>query len=592
MKNWFITSNLKKNCLIVSFFIVLFSLISISMAQAGCVAIKVQYQDGCPRSGADVTKISPSPTIPLGTTNETGWTDYTCGVLNPPGPYYVQATYGGSEFGPHQAELDVDSSGNGETTIQKNANYPSEPCSDSGCSGTTYCIFGVIKCGASCVGDAGACLDLGACQCRNAGTSSTYPPSCTIDKPKCCLLGSAKLNECNSDEECYSGWCCIKGWQSNCCMPPGYCGCHVTSTTTIASTSTTTTTILTSTTTTSITTTTTTVPTTTTTTTTPLTSTTTTSITTTTTTTITAKDFRLDISPNPAVPAQSVRATVSCFISCQGKTANIKYGPYKLPYGCSCTASISGCYCNLTALNPSSSPTIFTYYAQIDLNNNGTIDAGEESGADLTVKCGMVGDSCTASNPTCCWNYYCDSNGVCQRTRSRGGGCPVLKVWDGNGYKDIEKLGIHSDEGEDTSLSVRFTMQPKDGEYYIKLSEIWYFFWEGSHIDYVKLADKTGNGCKLISAIHNKKGDVLSALAKSDDIRAETKPGEEINLTFTGCSGEDIIFTIEGYNSIFRAVKLELSYDNLPLIIASIFASLILILVVFTVFKRTMKSGR
>jgi hypothetical protein len=92
------------------------------MAQAGCVAIKVQYQDGCPRSGADVKTLYTDPIHDLGSTNETGWTDYTCGVLNPPGPYYVQATYGGSVFGPPQAELDVDSNGDGSTTIQQNFN--------------------------------------------------------------------------------------------------------------------------------------------------------------------------------------------------------------------------------------------------------------------------------------------------------------------------------------------------------------------------------------------------------------------------------------------------------------------------------------
>ena len=39
-------------------------------AEPGCVTIKVQYLDGCPRSGADVVKIDPPPTTGLGTAGD------------------------------------------------------------------------------------------------------------------------------------------------------------------------------------------------------------------------------------------------------------------------------------------------------------------------------------------------------------------------------------------------------------------------------------------------------------------------------------------------------------------------------------------
>jgi hypothetical protein len=162
------------------------------------------------------------------------------------------------------------------------------------------------------------------------------------------------------------------------------------------------------------------------------------------------------------------------------------------------------------------------------------------------------------------------------------GGCPVLKAWNGNEYKDIEKLNIHSPEGIDTKYTTKFTMGPKDGKYYVKLSEIWYALMEGSHIDSVKLVDENGKECKLVSAIHDKKGDVLSAIVKSDDVRVETKPGQEIALTFDGCSGKTFTFTIEGYNSRPVLMKEALSYTNIILIAITI---IIVIIIVYGAFK-------
>jgi hypothetical protein len=168
-------------------------------------------------------------------------------------------------------------------------------------------------------------------------------------------------------------------------------------------------------------------------------------------------------------------------------------------------------------------------------------------------------------------------------TTIRIGGCPILKAWDGKEFKDIEKLNIHSEEGIDTTYSKRFEMEPfKDKTYRLILSEAWYALLEGSHIDSVKLMDENGKECQLISAIHNKNGDVLSAIARSDDIRTETKPGQEIALTFAECSGKTFEFTIEGYNSRPMLMKQALTYTNL---IAISIALIILIVIVYGAFK-------
>jgi hypothetical protein len=178
----------------------------------------------------------------MGTTNENGLV-IRCDHDLSHGNYQAKAFWpdDSTQFG-FNTPFHVDENGDGSATIEKDSDYSGEPCGNSGCNGMTYCLSGVIKCGASCVENVSACLNLGACQCRVSGTPCTYPDCCTSSNPKCCLLGSAKTNECNYDTDCYSGWCCIQGWQSKCCMPPGYCGCGVTTTTTTTSTIITTTT--------------------------------------------------------------------------------------------------------------------------------------------------------------------------------------------------------------------------------------------------------------------------------------------------------------------------------------------------------------
>ncbi len=142
------------------------------------------------------------------------------------------------------------------------------------------------------------------------------------------------------------------------------------------------------------------------------------------------------------------------------------------------------------------------------------------------------------------------------------GGCPILKVFDGKEFVEVEKLDIHAPRGIDTVYSRPVSMKPyEDGKYKIILTEASYLLWEGSHMDNVKLVTD-GKECELESVIHSKHGDILDKLIESDDIRTETKPGEEISLTFAGCSGKEFIFIIEGYNPIGGPVKMSLILLN------------------------------
>jgi len=89
-----------------------------SVTASGCVVIRVKYKDGYPRSGAYVlAKDLEEHDYDLGNTNETGY--IRCGL--PTGIYSVRAYWPGptDKFGP-DADLDVDSNGDGSTTIQKN----------------------------------------------------------------------------------------------------------------------------------------------------------------------------------------------------------------------------------------------------------------------------------------------------------------------------------------------------------------------------------------------------------------------------------------------------------------------------------------
>lgn len=176
------------------------------------------------------------------------------------------------------------------------------------------------------------------------------------------------------------------------------------------------------------------------------------------------------------------------------------------------------------------------------------------------------------------------SGAVClvRRRGRRYGGCPVLKVFDGKDFVEVETLDIHSVRGQDTVYSREVNMKPIDNQYKIILTEASYLLWEGSHIDTIKLIDQEGKECEMVSAYHSKDGDVLTAIKDSDDVRIETMPGEELEIAFEGCEGEEFEFSIEGYNPWQRAFKLSLSPTN---IIIAVIAIVVLVVIVFGVFK-------
>jgi len=276
----------------------------------------------------------------------------------------------------------------------------------------------------------------------------------------------------------------------------------------------------------------------------------------------------LSISPNSVWAGKTVKVKVTGLTGLDGKTVYVGRGDKRVTV-CTCTIVGDECSCNFSAPQPLTSPYYTTLYAKID---------GEEvASQELTVYCKSSGQSCS-SNYTCCAGAFC-SSGTC---KSSSGGCPVLKAWDGKDFVEIETLNIHSEEGIDIEYTTSFEMKPVDGTYKVLLKEASYLLWEGSHIDSVKLTDSEGRGCKLIKAEHSKLGNVLSLIKQSDDIKAETKPGEEISLIFTGCTGDEFTFTVEGYNPINRIAKLTLSYANILIVIA---ATIIVVVIVFEIFK-------
>ncbi len=293
------------------------------------------------------------------------------------------------------------------------------------------------------------------------------------------------------------------------------------------------------------------------------------------------------ISPNPASVNSKVTAKISGLSELNGKSIYVGAGigrGKETVFKCSCTVLNDGCSCSFNV------PIIAgnnIYYARIDKNGDKDyLDPGEEDTESLTVTCQARGQTCDASRP-CCSTNYCDKNGICSRV---GRGCPILNVWNGEEFIEVETLNIHSIEGVDTIYSIDSNMETVDGKYEIILKEASYLWWEGSHMDNVRLTDKQGKECRLISAVHSKHGNVLSAIEKSDDIRTDTMPGESLNLKFDDCTGKKFTFSVEGYNPQNRFMKMALSYNNLPSVIICIIICIVLMVAVFGVFKRTLKA--
>jgi hypothetical protein len=245
-------------------------------------------------------------------------------------------------------------------------------------------------------------------------------------------------------------------------------------------------------------------------------------------------------------------------LECEGKTPNTKWcdGNTKKVCDSNCQYSYQNCrtdaYDTDGGLNYLVRGTCYDY----DGCNPSTGDCKvtpftDFCSSDYVIEYFVSGSFCAATSYNC-KNYgssYTCSGGRCT-SGGGGGGCPFLRVWDGEKFVNLGKLNIHSFRG-DKIVETSFNMEPiEKGKYQIILEEAPYFplLDTGSNIDYVRLKDKYGNECKLISAIHSKNGNIIQLLIKSDDLKARLNQKEKIVLTFEGCSGNDFQFTIEGNN--------------------------------------------
>ena len=194
----------------------------------------------------------------------------------------------------------------------------------------------------------------------------------------------------------------------------------------------------------------------------------------------------------------------------------------------------------------------------------------------------VYGDFCVYTYYNCkdYGSLYTCSNGRC--IQQGGGGCPILKAWNGKEFIEIGKLNIHSN-GKDTTYSIVFETKPyEENKYKVILEEKWYALWEGSHIDYVKLVDSKGKECKLIQAKHSKLHNITYLLENSDDLRVDLNPGEKIELIFSNCSGNKFTLLIEGYNPWWRFVKLTLS----PFYIQAILLAVSILVLFYVLIKK------
>jgi len=109
-----------------------------TVTASGCVVIKVQYLDGCPRSDANVWIHSPIAKE-IGTTVEDGRVT-NCDLGLSGGTYWIHAYYpSGTLFGPYNNELYVDSNGDGTATIQKNIEITPPAIAILSPKNLTYC---------------------------------------------------------------------------------------------------------------------------------------------------------------------------------------------------------------------------------------------------------------------------------------------------------------------------------------------------------------------------------------------------------------------------------------------------------------------
>ncbi len=143
-----------------------------------------------------------------------------------------------------------------------------------------------------------------------------------------------------------------------------------------------------------------------------------------------------------------------------------------------------------------------------------------------------------------------------------GGGCPILSVYDGNGYQTEGLLDIHNANGMDVIFRHTLVTMPTMTHhcYLLRLTE---HPLTHSHIDQVRLYGRLANGrlirLPLLSARHSEDGQVRRLLWLSDDKRIDLMGAvhtggvsESIDLVFWAPNREfiEFIFVIEGHNPI------------------------------------------
>jgi len=146
-----------------------------------------------------------------------------------------------------------------------------------------------------------------------------------------------------------------------------------------------------------------------------------------------------------------------------------------------------------------------------------------------------------------------------------GGGCPILSVYDGEGYYDDGLLDIHDPNGIDqvTTHSLRIIPEPINNRYLLRLTEHPKTI---SHLDKVEFYGRLPDGqlvlLSLKSATHSSLGNVKQTLKSSDDIRvdilgADHNDGlsQHIDLEFEALKDQNFVgfeFVIEGHNLIIK----------------------------------------
>lgn len=162
-------------------------------------------------------------------------------------------------------------------------------------------------------------------------------------------------------------------------------------------------------------------------------------------------------------------------------------------------------------------------------------------------------------------NYFTLNLEVFSTGGGGGGGCPILSVYDGEGYYDEGLLDIHDPNGIDqiTSQSLRIIPEAIKNRYLLRLTEHPKTI---SHLDKVEFYGRLANGqlvsLSLKSAVHSSLRNVKQMLMSSDDVRVDILGADHndgisqyIDLEFEALNDQNFIgfeFVIEGHNVIVK----------------------------------------